>query len=242
MNGSELNLDQLLSALLVSNGASIGIYEILLSLIVPFALMFPVTAIYQWTQKHGHASQAFVHSMFLFASLSSIMTLIIGNNIARAFGLIGALSIIRFRNALKSPLDAVYIFWALAIGMSCGTGYYFAGIFIVAITGAMVMLLEFSGYAKGYQISQIVKIGFAKGATQSQIEMRLSEAERVMKNARVRYKKVNTYHDPVSGQMFYVFMVKTKQELDVVKIKDAIGELEGIGDLQLQAAYSPFAS
>ena len=52
-----------------------------------------------------------------------IMT--IGNSIARAFALVGALSIIRFRTVIKDPKDIVFIFWSLATGMVCGTGQYF---------------------------------------------------------------------------------------------------------------------
>jgi uncharacterized membrane protein YhiD involved in acid resistance len=66
---------------------------------------------------------------------------IIGSNIARAFALVGAMSIVRFRNPLKSPKDLVFIFASIAIGMACGTFFYeYAVIFlIVFILGNYVL-------------------------------------------------------------------------------------------------------
>ncbi len=81
-----------------------------------------MSAIYRKTQTSGGQGLEFIQALFLFCVLSSVVTLIIGNNVARAFGLIGALSIVRFRNALKSPVDTSIYFWALTVGMACGTG------------------------------------------------------------------------------------------------------------------------
>jgi len=58
----------------------------------------------------------------------SIIMLIIGSNIARAFTLVGALSIVRFRNAVKDTRDVGYIFFAMATGMACGTRFYLLAI------------------------------------------------------------------------------------------------------------------
>ena len=67
--------------------------------------------------------------------------LIIGSNIARAFSLVGALSIIRFRNAVKDPRDVAYIFLSMGIGMACGTGFYTVAIVLTSITcGASILL------------------------------------------------------------------------------------------------------
>jgi uncharacterized membrane protein YhiD involved in acid resistance len=54
----------------------------------------------------------------------SIIMLVIGSNIARAFSLVGALSIIRFRTAIKDPRDVAFLFMTMAVGMACGTGFF----------------------------------------------------------------------------------------------------------------------
>ena len=59
------------------------------------------------------------------AVIVCMVIMIIGNNLARAFALVGALSIIRFRTVIKDTKDIAYIFWSLAAGMGAGTGSYF---------------------------------------------------------------------------------------------------------------------
>lgn len=67
---------------------------------------------------------SFVNSLVLLTIITSMVIMIIGNNLARAFGLVGAMSIIRFRTAVKDTNDIVYIFFSLAVGMSAGVGLY----------------------------------------------------------------------------------------------------------------------
>ena len=129
-----MNLDTFMHYLMVSDTNTLGLVDIVLAMVIPFLLSFPVSWVYRITQTNHSYSVHMVRSIFLFATLTSIVTMLIGSNIARAFGLVGALSIIRFRNALKSPIDAVYIFWALTIGMAAGTGFFMAAAVLVALS------------------------------------------------------------------------------------------------------------
>ena len=153
-----MTIEALLNSLMVSDTNSLGLLDIVLAMGIPFLLSFPITFIYRHTQRHNNYSTSFIHAIFLFSTLSAIITLLIGSNIARAFGLVGALSIIRFRNALKDPLDAVYIFWALAVGMACGTGFYMAAVFLVIMCAGRVMILHHSGYGTPRSVDSILKV------------------------------------------------------------------------------------
>ena len=72
--------------------------------------------------------------------------MVIGNNLARAFGLVGALSIIRFRTAIKDTVDIVYIFLGLAIGMAAGVGYHKAAIAGTVMIGLILILFSKSNF------------------------------------------------------------------------------------------------
>jgi uncharacterized membrane protein YhiD involved in acid resistance len=79
----------------------------------------------------------------------ALLMLIVGSNIARAFTLVGALSIIRFRNALKETRDVGFIFATLAIGMACGTRFYMLAVFAtIWIAGIIVLLSRLRVFAK----------------------------------------------------------------------------------------------
>lgn len=89
-------------------------------------LAFILGQVAAWTYMYTHTglsySSAFVQSIILLTVLISLAMMVIGSNIVIAFGLIGALAVIRFRNILKDTRDTAFIFFALVIGMATGTG------------------------------------------------------------------------------------------------------------------------
>jgi uncharacterized membrane protein YhiD involved in acid resistance len=74
--------------------------------------------------------------------VTSLIMLIIGSNIARAFSLVGALSVIRFRNAVKETRDVGFMFFAMAVGMACGTRFYLLATFATAVIGGVLVLMH----------------------------------------------------------------------------------------------------
>ena len=80
-----------------------------------------ISVVYRLTHKEN-CSPSFVNSLIILPIVTAVVILLIGNNVARAFGLVGAMSIIRFRTALRDTQDIIFIFFALAIGMAAGVG------------------------------------------------------------------------------------------------------------------------
>jgi hypothetical protein len=79
-----------------------------------------LTCLYRITYKGAGYTAGFVGSIILLTLITALVIMVIGNNLARAFGLVGAMSIIRFRTAVKDVMDIVFIFFALAVGMASG--------------------------------------------------------------------------------------------------------------------------
>ncbi len=73
-----------------------------------------------------------------------MVVLVIGNNVARAFGLVGALSIIRFRTAIRDTMDLVHIFLALVVGMAAGVGLNFVSVLGTLLSSLLIFLLNFT--------------------------------------------------------------------------------------------------
>lgn len=83
---------------------------------------FVVSLIYRWTR--GRAADArFVSTLVLLTLLLSVTTIVIGDNIARAFSIVGALSIVRFRTVVEDTRDTAFVICAVAIGLAVGAGY-----------------------------------------------------------------------------------------------------------------------
>lgn len=110
--------------------------DVLANLLVAFACGLLLSVVYRATYRGPSYSVTFVNSIVLLTIIASIVIMVVGNNIARAFGLVGAMSIIRFRTAIRDTMDLVFIFLSLAIGMACGVG-----LAIVALAGAMMASL-----------------------------------------------------------------------------------------------------
>ena len=106
--------------------------DILLNISTALICGLLITAVYRATYKGPGYSVAFLNAMILLAMITSIVLMVIGNNLARAFGLVGAMSIIRFRTAVKDTQDIVFIFFSLAVGMAAGVGYH-----LIAICGTI---------------------------------------------------------------------------------------------------------
>ncbi|MDD4351967.1 MAG: DUF4956 domain-containing protein [Candidatus Gracilibacteria bacterium] len=135
-----------------------SLLDIVLGLSLSFILTALIGFIYKKTHKGTSYTQSYVHTLVLMGMVVCVIMLIVGSNIARAFSLVGALSIIRFRNAVKETRDVGFIFFAMAIGMAMGTKFYLMGIIATAIIILAIMIMSrFDWYARPVK-SQILKI------------------------------------------------------------------------------------
>ncbi len=91
-----------------------------------------IAILYRVTYNGISYSGSYVVSLIMLAMITALVIMVIGNNLARAFGLVGAMSIIRFRTAVKDTQDIMFIFFSLAVGLAAGAGMY-----VIAITGTL---------------------------------------------------------------------------------------------------------
>jgi len=128
---------------------SFTLLDIALVLFLSFALSLVVASVYRYTHRGVSYSQSYVQTLVIMGTVVSLIMLIIGSNIARAFALVGALSIVRFRNAMKETRDTGFIFLAMAVGMAVGTRFYLLSIFATIVLSAfMVVIYKFNMFAK----------------------------------------------------------------------------------------------
>ena len=128
--------------------------EIVINLLISFLFGLIISYVYKKTHKGLSYTQSFMITNVFVSVIVCMVIMIIGNNLARAFALVGALSIIRFRTVVKDTKDTAYIFWSLASGMAAGTGSYF-----LALAGNVIIsLIAFTLYKTNY--GSIVKSEF----------------------------------------------------------------------------------
>lgn len=152
-----MDFQQLFDGLSV-NAEVFTVQDVTLTIVMSFVLALIVAQTYKVTYRGANYSQSYVHTLVLMSMVVAVIMLIIGSNIARAFTLVGALSIIRFRNAVKDTRDVGYIFFAMAIGMACGTRFYLVAIVATAVISALLWsMFYFDMFAKEVR-EQLLKV------------------------------------------------------------------------------------
>ena len=111
-----------------------------LRLVLAFALSVFIVNIYLWTHTKV-LQKSFTDTLIILCMLISVVMVIIGDSIARAFSLVGALSIIRFRTAIQDPRDIGFVFYALAVGMAIGAGNPSVAILATFLIGIIILVM-----------------------------------------------------------------------------------------------------
>ena len=109
---------------------------IILRMIVATVISFFIYLSYKLSHEGSIYSKKFNVSLMALTVITTAVMIVIGNNIAMSLGMVGALSIVRFRTAIKDSRDTVYIFWTIVAGICCG-----AGDFLVAAVGSAFTFL-----------------------------------------------------------------------------------------------------
>ncbi|WP_213950834.1 DUF4956 domain-containing protein [Tepidanaerobacter syntrophicus] len=117
---------------------AISLGSTLLTIAISFILGVAISLTYMKTGSKNTYSQSFSITLVLVPTLIAIIILMIGSNVARAFSLAGAFSIIRFRSSPGDPKDISYVLFALAAGLSCGVGFYQ---YAMLFTGVLCLLM-----------------------------------------------------------------------------------------------------
>jgi len=133
-------------------------------LILSTILCIIIAFVYRFCIRGGSYSQSFQQTIILMGVIVSVIMLVIGSNIARAFSLVGALSIIRFRTAIKDPMDVGYLFFSMAVGMACGTQFYGIAIVTTFFISAVIIFLTRINFGSRQFPEYFLEIQFFSGS------------------------------------------------------------------------------
>ncbi|PKL76843.1 MAG: DUF4956 domain-containing protein [Candidatus Melainabacteria bacterium HGW-Melainabacteria-1] len=115
--------------------------DVALVLFLSFFLTVVVGLLYRYTHTGVSYSQSYVQTLVIMGTVVALIMLVIGSNIARAFAMVGALSIVRFRNAMKETRDIGFMFFSMALGMAVGTRFYMMAVFACLVICCMILVL-----------------------------------------------------------------------------------------------------
>lgn len=121
---------------LVNSTNGLTVQDVIINFIAAAILACLIYISYRVSHSGAVYSERFNVSLVMLTLVTTLVMNVIGNNIALSLGMVGALSIVRFRTAIKDPRDTAYIFWAIAVGICCGVSDY-----LIAGIGSMVIFV-----------------------------------------------------------------------------------------------------
>lgn len=128
-------MKHLLRNILEQNG-NLSLQDMVLHILIAALLSGAIYISYAYTHSGTAYSKKFNVSLMTLTVLTATVMTVIGNNVALSLGMVGALSVVRFRTAIKDSRDTAYIFWTIVVGICCGVGDY-----VVASLGSAVIFI-----------------------------------------------------------------------------------------------------
>ncbi|MDR2770667.1 MAG: DUF4956 domain-containing protein [Clostridiales Family XIII bacterium] len=218
-------MKEILSEYLNAQTGVFTVRDILLRFVVALVLGIVIYISYRFSFSGAVYSARFNVSLVMMTLVSTLVMSVIGNNIALSLGMVGALSIVRFRTAVKDARDTAYIFWCIAVGICCGVSE-----FLVAGVGSAVLflfLLLFGAVRRNDQFMLIVR--GAQDAEQL-IEAKVGQYF----DNRAQIKVLNA----ADGRVEYIFalseaMLTAAKKKNASSIVDILRSLDGVQAVQL---------
>jgi uncharacterized membrane protein YhiD involved in acid resistance len=203
--------------------------EIIVNILLAVTIGVVLAAVYRSNHKGLSYSQSFVHTIVFVAMIVAIIMMVIGGSLARAFALVGALSIIRFRTVLKDTKDMAYIFATLALGMAAGTSNYFLAVVGTVSVSLLAYSLNLTNFGAIYKSEFILRFRFNQNGDSGSYLETINET----------CKRSNLLHMEPSGDnqsLSLTYDVNLKDDLSASDLTGRIGTLEDISEVVLIAA------
>jgi uncharacterized membrane protein YhiD involved in acid resistance len=218
-------VNQLWTALENSGQAGVALDPelIVMALLMAFVLGQTLAWTYCWTHSGLSYSRSFTQSLVLVTILVAMVMIVVGNNIVTAFGLLGALAIIRFRNVLKDTRDTVFIFSGLVIGLAVGSQRWTAALIGTAAIVLVSFYLSISGFGSRGRFDGFLRYRMANdGPAQA-------EADRVLHRFCRQAKRVSVRRFGGEPMTDYTWHVRLR---DREGVQDLVGQMERVGGVE----------
>jgi len=207
---------------------SMSLQHVISAMLLSFVLCSMVAKLYQVTFQSLSYSRSFVHTLILGGMITCMVMMSMGDSLARGIGVLGALSLIRFRTVVRDPRDMMFLFAALGLGIACG-----AGMFAVAITGcallsSVIVLLHWAPFATHRRYEAMLRF-----LVEADDDSARSEVDAVMAECCSSYMLL-AMREAVQGDLleysYQVRLVDPSYQVDLVKKLEA---LETISEVNL---------
>lgn len=229
MSDSAINFSDILKSSFVEKLSSISYLDMAIALLLAFVVGLFIMQVYKKTFKGVMYSESFAISLLALCLITTLIILAVTSNIVLSLGMVGALSIVRFRSAIKEPIDIAYLFWSISSGIVIGAGLIPLAI-IASIFIGIVMILFVN--KKTANNPYILVINCSDDDSENNALNLLSKN---VEKYNVKSKTVS----PVNG---VEITVEVGLKKNTTKFVNAISKLEGISNVVLVSYNGDYMS
>lgn len=208
----------------------IDVSDLLTTLFVAFAIGLVIVAVYRISHRGLTYERSFLVTLVMMAPIVALVMMLIGSNLALSLGLVGALSIIRFRNVIRDSRDMVYLFWGVAVGLSCGTFNWSVAAIASVFIGVILLTLHWMQFGIARQSESILVVR-GTGDTPGERLAALISQFATMSNLR------SLEIEGSDWEIVYEVRIHAGNELDQQKLLKAINEMDGVQRASLMAPH-----
>ena len=151
-----INIIDVIQGKFIQEFSAISMGEILVAITLSFLLSLFIVFIYRATYAGVNLSASFAGCLIMLSMVTTVVILVISSNVVLSLGMVGALSIVRFRTAVKEATDTAFLFWAIATGILCGAGYVTISILATLLLGLLFVLIHVMGRKQKFGSYMIV--------------------------------------------------------------------------------------
>lgn len=203
---------------------SVGPLQVVISLTVSLVLALITAFVYRVTHSGYAYSRSYNTTMVIVAMVITLMMTVIGNYLALSLGLIGALSVIRFRTAIKDPKDIAYLFICIAIGLACSTrDYMIAGVGTIVIDTTM-LVLHFLRF--GTAMTSDYVLTYSIEGPQSHAEEFITKAREVF--SRISFRSYCKLSEAESQYVYSLKLGKMSEEQAIAFLERELPEIRNV--------------
>lgn len=197
-------------------GSDITTMEIFVTLGMTFLIAFYIFIVYRLITQNAFYSKNFNISIVAISIVTAGIIMAMQSSLVISLGMVGALSIVRFRTAIKEPMDLLFLFWSIGTGIICGAGLYKIGIVLAVCVTISIVILTMIPEKRG------AKILFVSSSNR-EIETELSG----LLKRETRYNKVKSRNITDNG-IDLVYELKSENEDQLVRDLAAISQVDKV--------------
>lgn len=213
-------IDAIKNSVLENFDTTLSSGDIMAGLAVAIAAGLFILLIYKFTMQQVTFNRSYCVSLLLVSVISAMMVLTITSNLALSLGMVGALSIIRFRTAIKDASDTAFLFWSVAAGITAGAGYYLLTMIGCLAVGLVCLLTT---VLFGFMDKPFLLI------VRANTHDVMAEVEATLKSKHIRFSLSSLVQNNEQVEMIYELSLSAKKQYALTDLR----EIEGVHTMSI---------